>query len=287
MPGQLRRGYSIHVGVGHTTCRDPGGYAYSLGALRSVPQVARDMADIAKRTGYQSLGLLITPPLGTIEDAIAAQSESAQADYGSGRLRRATKENFFAAVDVAIRQIGQDDQLLITFAGHGAQQVHLTDPPKTETGWVFEDDHCWDSEIETKLNTAARNARILIISESCHSGSLTAAGDVPDNTSRLVVEERFNPSIIQIGAAYDSELAHIVNDEFVFTTCLKSVWASGSFQGGHAAFADKIRLQMRDRFGASGDGKHWQEPRYLATGPAEDTLRAFEQSTPFLLYDRF
>jgi hypothetical protein len=281
----VRRGYSIHVGVGHTTCVHPDGIGYNLSAIRGVPQIANDMAEIAKRAGYQSRALLVTQPFGSIEEAIAARSESVQAAYDSGHLRRATKANFLAAVDDAIQRIEQDDQLLITFAGHGAKQFDPTDPTRSESGWVFEDEHCWDSEIEAKLNSTARNARILVISESCHSGSLTVEGDVSDYTKRLVGEERFKPSIIQIGAAYDSERAHIVNGEFVFTSCLKGVWASGSFRGGHPAFTSKIRQQMRERFSASGSGTHWQEPRYLATGPNEDSLHAFELSTPFLLHE--
>lgn len=259
MPKAEPRGHSIHVGVGTSNCLDPLGGSYPFpGSLGDVLRdVACGMADLARSVGYESSSLLLSP-----NDQRGDQA--------------ATKDAF----ERSVVRIGQDlhagDHLLITFAGHGERRS------QPGSGWVFEDQHLWAADLQTLLRHLPADLRILVISESCNAGGVTTTRAIDDDTTLVVDRSRFKQPVILIGASYDSpELAHVVNDIAVFTDSLLTVWANGAFRGGHRQFVEDIRVTMKIKHDAAGDGLHWQEPRFLASGPDEPSVLEFERMTPF------
>ncbi len=255
MTTSMAQGYSIHVGVGQTRCVDNGGTNYAV--LEGIPNAATRMAAIADQTGYQSRVVLLSPP-----------------DRPSIAGRSATKPNFLEALEAATRTVRAGDHLLITFAGHG-ERTHAT----SESGWVFEDQKLFRSELVPLLHGVAAGARILVISESCFAGGLIGQG-IPDGESRVPSPE-CNPAIIQIGAAYDYEYAQARGGVLFFTACLVDVWNHGGFEGSHQQFTDEIGERMKQRFDAGEGGRYFQEPRYLVSARTANDMEAFEKLTPF------
>ena len=254
------RGFSIQVGVGRTDCLAPDGQPYDAQVLIGMPAVADQMEAIARQAGYESRLRLVSPP-----------------DRSGNAASLATKENFLSALAGCLAKIQAGDHLLITFAGHGERRWQNGDPDP-ESGWVFQDDHLYAIDLADHLNRGPAGTRILLISESCYSGSLIA--NAPDFRKRLV-GDRYRPTVIQIGASYSYERAHVVNGVPVFTASLLDVWDGGHFTGFHEKFAADILKRMADRIGAVASGQIYQELRYLVTGRDRDEMTSFEELTPF------
>jgi len=149
------KGYSIHIGVNKVDTKHYG----KLTELNAACNDAQDMAKLAKDIyGYQVVDLLL--------------NENAT----SNRLKRAFNK--------VIQKITKNDILLITYSGHGSQIGPLVpglyQDEFTDQTWCLYDRQWIDDESVLIFSQLPKGTRVLLISDSCHSGtvakSLTTSG---------------------------------------------------------------------------------------------------------------
>lgn len=138
------QGISIHIGLNHV---DPDAYSGWDGQLSGCLNDARDMCDIANRLGYR-------PTLVTDEDA--------------------TANRVIAEIGSAAQQLGAQDILFLTYSGHGGQcpDVNGDEDDGQDETWVLYDRQLVDDELAALWSHFAAGVRIVVLSDSCHSGTV-------------------------------------------------------------------------------------------------------------------
>src|SRR5262245_32152205 len=142
----MPKGYSLHLGLNSV---DPGHYGSWDGTLNACENDANDMAAIAKASGYAKSTVLLS--------------------------RKATSSAFITEMLKLAKMIKSGDLLLLTYSGHGGQipdEVGDEDDKLDET-WCLFDRQFIDDEIYRLLGAFAAGVRILVLSDSCHSGTVT------------------------------------------------------------------------------------------------------------------
>lgn len=141
------RGLSLHVGVNRL---DETHYR-TEGALRGCEFDARDMAAMAAALGYEVL-----PPLLT-EDATCAR--------------------VIAALQAAAVTLAPGDIFLFSYSGHGAQIPDLSgdEEDRFDETLCLHDRMMVDDELQTLLAAFAAGVRVVVLTDACHSGSMTRA----------------------------------------------------------------------------------------------------------------
>lgn len=151
-----RRGLSLHVGLNSI---DPGHYGTD-GALNACEFDAEDMAGVAKAAGFDVVGRL-TSPAGT-RDAV------------------------MQGIEDAAKALKPGDIFLLTYAGHGSQapDFNRDEEDGADETWCLFDGMLIDDELYDLWRRFAENVRVLVVSDSCHSGSViraTGFEHVPDS----------------------------------------------------------------------------------------------------------
>lgn len=226
------RGMSLHVGLNRV---DPGHYAGWNGTLEACENDARDMAIIAGSQGFESKILL-----------------TGAATYAAvlGGIRNAA----------ALLHPG--DSFLLTFACHGAQLTGgdpSEDDGLDETLVLF-DRMLRDDELGSALRTFRPGVRVVVVSDSCHSGTVVRRRDAlrfmpedvlektlarhPELYARRARARALNPDVLLLSAAQDDEAAADGRVNGLFTGLLKSVWNYGAFVGDYVQFRNEIAHRM-------------------------------------------
>ena len=81
----------------------------------------------------------------------------------------------------AAKQLRRGDLFFLTYSGHGGQVPDVTgeeDDKKDET-WCLYDGQLIDDELYFELSRFAAGVRILVLSDSCHSGTVTREAPPP------------------------------------------------------------------------------------------------------------
>lgn len=157
--------------------------------------------------------------------------------------------------------------LLLTYGGHGGtvRDVSGDESDGIDETWCLYDGHLLDDELNALWGCFAAGVRILVISDSCHSGTVTRAGvGKPRAMPREVALETWKQhrafylnlsadsppaqpvqaSVRLLAASHEGELAYdgVYNGipNGFFTKCLKQVWAQGTFTGDYDAFFDAL-----------------------------------------------
>jgi hypothetical protein len=135
---------SIHLGLNAV---DPRAYKEWEGPLRGCENDARAMRVIADAQGFRSK-LFLTA--------------------------EATRSNLLAEMDRAAAELAAGDLLLLTYSGHGASLPdHGGDEPdQHDEAWCLHDGMLIDDEIHDQLCAFAAGVRVLVVSDSCFSGSV-------------------------------------------------------------------------------------------------------------------
>jgi len=147
---------SIHLGLNAVDAHVYKGWS---GLLRGCENDARAMQAIADARGFTSRLLL-------------------GAD--------ATRDNLLAAMDRAAADLAADDLMLLTYSGHGAslQDRNDDEPDKRDEAWLLHDGLLIDDEIHHQLCAFAAGVRVLVVSDSCFSGSVTRDDQTKPNATR-------------------------------------------------------------------------------------------------------
>lgn len=110
-------------------------------------------------------------------------------------------QKIFACILNIVQNLDKGDLLVITYSGHGTQvQDHNGDEKdKLDEAWCLYDGLIYDDDLQYLLSKAPGNARIVLISDSCHSGTMAKNFFPGDETRKFLdcSDAILNPKIIR------------------------------------------------------------------------------------------
>ena len=136
---------SLHIGLNAVSPAHYGGWSGDLAACEAD---ADDMQAIAKAKGMKPTVLMTA---------------------------QATRAAVLAALRKAAKTLKKGDFFFLTFSGHGGQVADVTgeEPDRKDETWCLWDSQLIDDELYLELSRFAAGVRILVLSDSCHSGTVT------------------------------------------------------------------------------------------------------------------
>jgi hypothetical protein len=136
---------SLHIGLNAVSAAAYGGWN---GPLAACEFDACDMATIARSRAMKPTVLL---------------------------TKQATRAKVLAAIRTAAKALRSGDLFLLTFSGHGGQVPDVTgeETDKQDETWCLFDGQLIDDELYFELSRFATGVRIVVLSDSCHSGTVT------------------------------------------------------------------------------------------------------------------
>lgn len=153
----MARGISLHLGLNKV---DPSHYDGWDGALNACEFDANGMQSIAASRGFESSVLL---------------------------TQEATSDAVVQAIERAAQELEPGDILFLTYSGHGGQVPDSDDGDgdevdRSDETWLLYDRQLVDDELYGLWEKFQPGVRILVLSDSCHSGTVTKniEADVPD-----------------------------------------------------------------------------------------------------------
>ena len=160
------RGLSLHIGLNSV---DPKHYEGWSGDLMACEFDANDMATLATAQNIKPTVLL---------------------------TERATRANVLKAVRAAAKTLSGGDLFFLTYSGHGGQipDVSGEEEDKKDETWCLYDGELIDDEVFNELAQFAEGVRILVLSDSCHSGSVVRAR-VPETAAGSGRSKMMPPSV--------------------------------------------------------------------------------------------
>ena len=237
-------GRSLHIGLNRV---DPAQYDGWDGALRGCINDANDMQALAKQLGYQTTQLLD---------------------------QEATAANVTAAISAAAEALTPGDVFLLTYSGHGGQvpdtsgDESMADPgefgerdDEYDETWVLFDRMLIDDELYELYRKFAPGTRVVVLSDSCHSGTVTRGetegpgGDVVSRRIPLSVEDAtyrahqamydgiqrsmppsqgtdsIGANVQLISGCMDNQVSQDGRRNGLFTTNFLKVWDAGNYAG--------------------------------------------------------
>jgi len=248
----MRKGISIHIGMNHL---DVEHYGEGVMPLETCEQDAMDMQTLALAQNFKSTFLLL--------------SENA--------TRKAVK----AAIASAAQELSTGDMLLLSYSGHGGflpdHSGDEIDDHLDET-WCLYDGQLLDDELFELWADFAKDVRIVMVSDSCHSGTVAKANQFqeapidrlfqPKLLSYAVAKEVYvankdfyidieksvdqsktkevNASIKLLAACQDPQVSYTAPfaRNSIFTEKLLNVWNGGQFVGTYEAFLEQIKSEV-------------------------------------------
>ena len=205
------------------------------------------------------------------------------------RTQQATASNVETAIRKAAKKLKSGDTFFLSYAGHGSQVEDLTGDEwdGTDETWCLFDRMFLDDEQRALYAEFARGVNIVVLSDSCHSGSATRSkhSEIADESmldqhrGRRSMGERTamaiyegnkkmydqiqrslpNPpptlkaSRLLLAACQDHEYANGDNENGVFTRALKKVWSNGEFEGSYSDLARGIRQELQAQYNQAID----------------------------------
>lgn len=140
----MPKGISLHIGLNEV---DSSAYKVNIPFLPGPESDALSMLKLADQLGYETSVLL-----------------------GS----KATSENVKSQIDLARSTLDSGDIFLLTYSGHGSSipDKSRDEEDKRDETWVLYDREFLDDEIALHLARIKPSVRVVILSDSCHSGTV-------------------------------------------------------------------------------------------------------------------
>ena len=273
-----RRGLSLHIGVNQV---DPGHYGGWDGALDSCENDADTMRDIAILRGFQATQL---------------------------KTREATRAAVSAAIRDAAAQLAPGDLFLLSYAGHGGQLRDLDgdEQDRLDDTWILYDGHLLDDEFNLLFTAFKPGCRILMLSDSCHSGTMLKGEHHDPQAGQRLMDDFDIPRLMPRQAALqtaDQQRAFYAGiqralpkprppvaatvrllsgcqeferswgnkDTGRFTAAVKKVWAGGAFHGDYASFHRAVVEELKFAMNP-------QTPGHMVVGSPDPD---FDRQSPF------
>jgi hypothetical protein len=264
---------SLHIGLNGV---NPDAYSGWAGPLAACEFDARDMAGIAKAQGMTPTVIL---------------------------TRDATRAKTLAGIRAAAKQLKSGDLFFLSYSGHGGQvdDVSGEEIDKLDETWCLYDGELIDDELYLEFSRFAKGVRVLVMSDSCHSGTVTRAKPsitdtpsqrpklMPPDIAKKVYTDHKDPdtalghvtvssrltklaakckvAVILISGCQDNQTSMDGDHNGAFTEQLLKVWNAGAFAGNYAQFSAKIKAHMPPT----------QSPNLFQLGPTA----AFARGRPF------
>ncbi len=180
---------------------------------------------------------------------------------------QATAAGVVAALGALADRAAAGDLCLISYSGHGGQVDDLDadeDEGQDET-WVLWDRQLLDDELHVAWSRFPAGSRVLVLSDSCHSGSVNRDDTDPrvdrampdevcarDNDARRAAYEmvqtqlaargdvEVTASLLLISGCQDEQVSYDGVGNGAFTQSLLETWADGAFEGDYPAFHQAI-----------------------------------------------
>ena len=270
----MAQGRSFHIGL---NVIDPNHYGTD-GKLAGCHNDAKFMQALAQSLGYDPFPLVLD-------------------DEG-------TSDRVKAEINAASAALQAGDVFLLTYAGHGGQVPDKNGDEasdvlggsagdNTDETWCLFDRQLIDDELYALLAGFVPGVRIIVISDSCHSGTVTRNLDLGgrslpratlDRTYRehtqqydsvqqgYPARDRVNvgASVILISGCMDNQTSADGAGHGLFTEKLKGQWADGAFKGPLRKLRSLVVQQMPPN----------QTPNYYVVG---EPNRAFERTQAFVI----
>jgi hypothetical protein len=248
-------------------------------------------------------------------DAIAMAEVARSKEFAVETLytKDATREKVIGNITKATEVLKSGDIFFLTYSGHGGQLPDLSndeEEDRLDETWCLYDGQLVDDEIYDLLGKFQSGVRILVFSDSCHSGSAIKAayyearvrqlslGGIPQEVRyRNMPREQIAPtyyankefydkillnpklreavdevqaSALLISGCQDSQLSADGIFNGRFTGTLLEVWNGGKFKGDYRRFHRVIKNQMPPD----------QTPNYYRVGKIDPN---FESQIPFTI----
>jgi metacaspase-1 len=252
----MATGLALHIGLNSVDPRHYGGWSGDLNACEAD---AQDMAAIAKSKKFKVTTLL---------------------------TKAATRARVITQIKKAAKSMKSGDIFMLSYSGHGGQlpDMNNDEPDAQDETWCLYDGEMVDDELYALWGKFAPGVRILVFSDSCHSGSVTkqayyrgimsargtGAGsrevkyrfmppDVALQTYRKnksfydqILRDRSlkeSPSavtatVLLISGCQDNQLSSDGDFNGLFTGQLLRVWKNGAFKGSYKKFHQAIVKRM-------------------------------------------
>lgn len=148
----MTKGHALAIGLNSV---DPNHYSGWSGELLACEADARDMAAIAESRGFDVQRLL---------------------------TKEATRRSVTKQIEDAAKILKAGDIFMLSYSGHGGQLPDLNDeePDALDETWCLFDGELVDDEIYAALLKFPEGVRVLMFSDSCHSGTVAKVSIVAD-----------------------------------------------------------------------------------------------------------
>ncbi len=153
--GAKAKALSLHMGLNGVSGAAYGGWD---GPLAACEFDANDMATLATKQGMKPT-LLLT--------------------------KKATRAAMLSAMRGAAKTLVSGDFFFLTYSGHGGQvpDVNGDEDDKKDETWCLYDGQLIDDELYAELGKFKSGVRVLVLSDSCHSGTVTREAIFPPATN--------------------------------------------------------------------------------------------------------
>lgn len=282
----MSKGIALHIGLNSV---DPQHYEGWSGPLNACEADANDMADLAASQGFAFEKLL---------------------------TKKATRKAVLEGIADAAKKLKSGDFFFLTYSGHGGQTPDLNhdEPDGQDETWCLYDGQLIDDELYKAWGAFATGVRIFLLSDSCHSGSVSKAvqyaakaGPGPRPVYRAMPSEValrvyqnhrdfYDPilknrklaetlggvkaSVLLISGCQDNQLSQDGTFNGLFTGTLKTVWNGGVFRGSyrrfHTAIGSKMPPDQTPKLSLVGKNN----PAFIAQRPFDLHVAAKAASAP-------
>ena len=278
----MPKGIALTIGLNSVDPKHYGGWSGDLNACEAD---ARDMAEIVKSMKFKISTLL---------------------------TKSATRKNVASKISGAAKALKTGDIFMLSYSGHGGQLPDLNndEPDAEDETWCLYDGELVDDELYDLFSRFKPGVRILVFSDSCHSGTVVkmayyqGAGNArasvygsagtryrnmpPDVALRAYrnnkafydkilrnpkireAPEKVKASVLLISGCQDNQLSSDGDFNGLFTSQLLKVWKHSAFKGDYRKFHKDIVKRMPPD----------QTPNYFRAGK---TKPAFEAQKPFTI----
>lgn len=139
---------ALHIGLNEVSAA---AYAGWTGPLAACEFDANDMAVLTKRQGIKNTVLL---------------------------TKKATRAAVLSGIRKAAKALTAGDFFLLSYSGHGGQVPDISgdEADKQDETWCLYDGQLIDDELYFELSRFKAGVRIVVVSDSCHSGTVVRAG---------------------------------------------------------------------------------------------------------------
>ncbi len=208
-------------------------------------------------------------------DNMARILEAQEFDINIIKTKSATHDTILDKLTSIAHTIDENDIFVFYFSGHGGQQIDLDSDEldgRDET-LVAYDREIIDDELYQRFKQFPAGTRIVMISDSCNSGTnYKNLRDIPFSKALPIIpfpESYMNREIasfqmIHMGGCRDGSASQGYHGGGAFTMALCKAWANGTFNGAYEDLFEKARKSMWSS----------QQPQYNEFGQVTEAFRA-------------